>query len=112
MTTIEKRCETSGALRCPKFRRVSVNCPSPSHRKHISPQSAGSSGMWRKNAEMSVALPGDKVAKAMSMFVEVQGARKVTRKQLDRLFGYLSLDHCNLVKRRNQFLSRACKATR
>lgn len=52
-------------------------------------------GLRLDSVAMSVSLPADKVTKALQLAGEVQRADKVTRQQLDRLFGYLSF--CSTV---------------
>jgi hypothetical protein len=52
-------------------------------------------GLSLDSVAMTVALPADKVEKALRLAGDVRAARKVTRKELDRLFGYLSF--CSTV---------------
>ena len=52
-------------------------------------------GLWFDSAALTVSLPEEKLSKAMGVIQAVQGAKKVSRRDLDRVFGYLSF--CSTV---------------
>ena len=53
-------------------------------------------GLLYNSVEMTVALPEEKVLKAAELIVRTSEAQKVSRRDLDRLFGYLSFC-CSVV---------------